>query len=295
MFAPPPRTTAQVVVRLSDALHHPPGDLPEWSKFQRPGVPAASFIEGPVFDTSGNLWFCDIPYGRLFRCSNHHDIEVAHQYAGEPNGLALGPDGCIYIADYSEGLLRFDPQTNERTTIIGKVAGSRFKGLNDLIFSTTGDLYFTDQGSSGLHDPTGRVYRLRPTGQLDLLLDNVPSPNGLALSPDEHTLFLAVTRDNAIWRVPLLPDGGVMKVGAFIRLSGGSGPDGLVMDPKGNLVVCHFGLGVVWVFNPSGEPIRRIDSPAGKLITNATFSMDGRSLFITESGTGSILRAEVDW
>ena len=58
----------------------------------------------------------------------------------------------------------------------------RFKGINDLTFDSQGNLYFTDQGQSGLHDPSGRVYRLRTNGQLDLLLCNVPSPNGIVLS-----------------------------------------------------------------------------------------------------------------
>ena len=64
----------------------------------------------------------------------------------------------------------------------------RFKGVNDLTFDSHGNLYFSDQGQTGLHDPTGRLYRLRPDGRLDLLPANAPSPNGLALSPDERVL-----------------------------------------------------------------------------------------------------------
>src|SRR5690606_38850865 len=119
--------------------------------------------------------------------------------------------------------------------------------------------------------------------------DNIPSPNGLVLSQDERTLFLAVTRDNAVWRVPLTDEGGTMKVGAFIRLTGGIGPDGLCIDNHGNLIVCHFGMGCAWVFDPHGEPIRRIDSPLTKLTTNAAISNDGTTVLITESGGGAIL------
>ena len=64
----------------------------------------------------------------------------------------------------------------------------RFKGVNDLTFDSHGNLYFSDQGQTGLHDPTGRLYRLRPDGQLGLLLANVPSPKGVALSTDERVL-----------------------------------------------------------------------------------------------------------
>ncbi len=110
----------------------------------------------------------------------------------------------------------------------------RFKGVNDLVFDSRGNLYFTDQGQTGLHDPTGRVYRLRRDGELDLLLANVPSPNGVALSPDERLLYLGVTRGNAVWRMPLLADGSVAQGRrSSSRRTGPSGPDGLAMDEAG--------------------------------------------------------------
>ena len=74
------------------------------------------------------------------------------------------------------------------------------------------------------------MFRIRVNGQIDCLLDNIPSPNGIALDPTESMLYVAVTRANAVWRVPLMPDGGVAKVGNFIQLSGGVGPDGLAVD-----------------------------------------------------------------
>jgi sugar lactone lactonase YvrE len=125
--------------------------------------------------------------------------------------------------------MRLDPATGAVTPHLERHALERFKGLNDLVFARNGDLYFTDQGLTGLHDPTGRLYCLRADGRLERLLDNIPSPNGLVLSLDESTIYLNVTRDNAVWRVPLLPDGSAFKVGAFIRLSGGGGPDGLAV------------------------------------------------------------------
>jgi gluconolactonase len=106
-------------------------------------------------------------------------------------------------------------------------------------------------------------------------------------------VYLAVTRDNAIWRVPLRPSGQAGRTGRFIRLSGGIGPDGMALDQDGNLAVCHPGLGVVWLFDRYGEPVLRIDSPAGRMTTNCAFGgPEGRTLFITESETGSILAAE---
>src|SRR6516162_5656623 len=116
-----------------------------------------------------------------------------------------------------------DPRSGKVEAFLDRPHGERFKGLNDLVFARNGDLYFTDQGESGLHDPTGRVYRLRADGRLELLLRNVPSPNGLVLTPNEDVLYLTVTRNNAVWRVPLLADGNLGRVGIFIQLSGGMG------------------------------------------------------------------------
>ena len=104
-----------------------------------------------------------------------------------------------------------------------------------------------------------------------------------------------MTRANSIWRAMLLPDGSITRVGNFIQLSGGSGPDGLAVDQAGNLYVAHAGLGTVWKFSPQGEPLLRIHSCAGKMTTNLAFGgKDNQDLFITESETGSILRVRMD-
>jgi gluconolactonase len=171
-----------------------------------------------------------------------------------------------------------------------------FIGVNDLFFAGNGDLYFTDQGASDLREPNGRVFRLSAGGKLDLILSGIASPNGLVMTPDEKSLLLAVTRANCIWRLPLLPDGSLGKVGLFLQLSGsaGGGPDGLAMDEAGNLIVAHAYMKSVWVFNTFGEPIHRIRSCAGVATTNIAFGgSDMRTLYITESQTGSILRCSL--
>src|SRR5690606_33611461 len=156
---------------------------------------------------------------------------------------------------------------------------------NDLVFDRSGNLYFTDQGDTGLQDPTGRVFRLRPDGRLDCLLANVPSPNGVALTPDESRLFIAVTFAQQVWHAPLLADGSTPKVGVFQSFTGGfSGPDGLAVDAEGNLAVCQNRMGSVWLFDAQGVPTYRIVSCRGSMTTNATYGgPDGRTLFITES------------
>ena len=254
-----------------------------------------SFLEGPSFDRDGNLLVTDIPHGRIFRISPDGEWSVLTEYDGWPNGLKIHRDGRIFIADHRRGILQLDPGSGAVTPVLEYVRREGFKGVNDLTFASNGDLYFTDQGQTGLQDTSGRVYCLRATGQVDCLLDNIPSPNGIVLSPDEKTLFVAVTRANQVWRLPLHPDGTTSKVSAFIVLSGGlSGPDGLAMSTDGGLAVAHCGLGCVWIFDRLGQPCHRVQSCRGLSTTNIAFGGPGnRSLYITESDTGTILRAEL--
>jgi gluconolactonase len=109
--------------------------------------------------------------------------------------------------------------------VLARRNSERFKGPNDLVFARNGDLYFTDQGQTGLHDPTGACTGCarRPAR---LPARQRPSPNGLALSPDEEVLFVAMTRDNAVWRLPLLPDGSTAKVGRFASSTAPAGRTG---------------------------------------------------------------------
>lgn len=234
--------------------------------------------------------FVDIPYGRILRISASKEVTVAVEWDGEPNELAVDPEGKIAIADYKQGILTFDPVSRAISKRIARNNLERFKGPNNLIFDKAGNLYFTDQGQTGLTDPTGKVYRLSPSGKLDSLISNGVSPNGLALSPDERFLFVAMTRANAVWRVPLHPDDTVSKVGQFYQGFGNVGPDGLVVDEEGSLFVCDPGLGSIFVLNANGTPKARIVScTQGINLTNCCFGgKDGKTLFITDSLEGNV-------
>jgi gluconolactonase len=293
-FDPPPTIAARSFARLPDALRMRGADT-EWHRGQPGGYPEHSFLEGPAFDRDGTLWCVDIPHGRIFRVSPQGEFTLAAKYDGEPNGLAIHRDGRIFIADYANGIMVLDPVTLKVEPFLTRVRLERLKAVNDLVFANNGDLYFTDQGLTGLHDPTGRVFRVRAAdGHVECLLDNVPSPNGVALDPSGSVLYVAVTRANAVWRVPLMPDGTIAKVGNFIQLSGGGGPDGLAVDSDGNLAIAHVGLGTVWLFDKRGEPVARIRSSCGHHTTNIAFGgPDGRTLFITESESGSLLQADL--
>ncbi len=269
---------------------------PEWASANKPGRQIDSFLEGPSFDRKGNLWVTDIPYGRIFRIAPNGEWTLVTQYDGWPNGLKIHKDGRVFLADYKNGIMCLDPETGQIEPIIWHRHSEHFRGCNDLVFDAQGRLYFTDQGQSGMHMPNGRVFRYDfETERLDLLIDTGQSPNGLVLNEHEDVLYVAMTRGNSVWRLPLMGDGGVSKVGVFLQLSGGlSGPDGMALDQAGGLWVAHAGNGCVWGFSKTGEPQYRLKSSTGMTTTNLAFGGDGNSeLFITESDTGNILRVRV--
>jgi gluconolactonase len=266
----------------------------EWADANRPGATTDCFIEGPSFDADGNLYIVDIPFGRIFRITPDKKWSLLVEYGGWPNGLKISRDGRILVADYRNGIMELDARAGQMRHVLRSRNSESFKGCNDLHIAANGDIYFTDQGQTGLHDPTGRVYRLKTDGRLDCLIDTGISPNGLVLDPHESVLFVAMTRDNAVWRMPFMKDGSVSKVGRFCSTFGPSGPDGMTMDKAGRLFVAHASLGHVFVFAPNGELIARIKSCAGQSCTNVAIGgKDLDRLYITESVTGTVLVADI--
>lgn len=292
MWTEPPRPIAATLLsRLPDALRRPKPSA--WADANRGGAPIDSFLEGPLFDAAGNLFCTDIPHGRVFRVGGPQ-WEVVAEYDGWPNGLAArGAD--LLVADYRHGLLTLDPRTGAMAPLIEHVLSEGFRGLNDVITHPDGSLLFTDQGQTGLQDPSGRVYRLHPGGRLDRLIANGPSPNGLALNRAATHLMVAMTRSCEVWRFALRDDALVAKANLFFRTPAGtSGPDGMAVDAHDRLFVTNPGHGQVWVVDPHGVCTHRIDCTAfGRMPTNCAFAPDGRTLVITESDSGTLLAAEI--
>jgi len=267
----------------------------EWSHPNRQGAAVDSFLEGPAFDRKGNLYCVDIPFGRVFRIDPRGEWELVALYDGWPNGLKIHKDGRIFIADYKRGLMQLDPKTGKVHALLATAFSESFKGLNDLHFADNGDLYFTDQGQSGIADPSGRVWRLRAGGELQRLVSNAPSPNGITLNRKNNQVYVAITRSQQVWRLPLMQGGTPSKTGVAIQLSGGhAGPDGIEMDDEDGLAVCHLGIGV-WRFDANCLPTHLVH--AGKqhrLMTNIAFGgPKRRTLYITDSLNGEILVAEM--
>jgi gluconolactonase len=290
---PPKLIETQIFSAMPDDFRRK-GVSTEWADANRPGNPTDCFIEGPSFDAEGSLYIVDIPFGRIFAIAPDGKWSLVVEYDGWPNGLKIGADGRILVADYRHGIMELDAAAAKMRPVLTSRNSESFRGCNDLHLASNGDIYFTDQGQTGLHDPTGRVYRLTPAGRLDCLINTGISPNGLVLDPNEAVLFVAMTRDNAVWRLPFMKDGSVSKVGRFCSLFGPSGPDGMTMDRAGRLFVAHASLGHVFVFAPNGECIARIKSCAGSTCTNVAIGgAKADRLYITESTSGSVLVADI--
>lgn len=293
-FEPPELIEAEIHATVPAGLRKK-GHPSTWIDANHPGSGIDCFLEGPAFDRAGNLYMVDIPFGRILRMTPGGEFDVAAQYDGWPNGLAIHRDGRIFIADYRHGIMVLDPQSGRVEPFLTHAYSESFKGVNDLTFARSGDLYFTDQGQTGVHDPTGRVYRYTADGRLECLIGNGPSPNGLVLDPADHVLYVAMTRANCMWHCPLKPGGGVAKVGVFAQLPGIHGPDGLAMDERGNLAAAHARPGIVWLFSSIGEPLYRVQLPGrtARMTNMAYGGADGRTLYVTESYSGAILTARM--
>lgn len=312
-FPPAPIIQAEPFLSVPSHLR----DLRETEHSRNHRSPAIDcFLEGPVIvplaepstsviasppASKPTLFVVDIPYGRILAIDlATKEWSCVIQYDGEPNGMAWHPTlKKILIADRKRGIMALDPLTTPATLtgFLTRFNGEHFRGLNDLIVAEDGTVYFTDQGMSGLQDPSGRVYRHNSTtGRTDIVLRNCPSPNGLLLDREEKVLFVAMTRDNAIWHAPMYPDGSTQRTGRFSSYYGIGGPDGLTMDVEGNLFVCHVSLGTIFVHKPNGEPLARIlvgEAGGGRQTTNLTWGGEkGNELFITESEKGLVVRVK---
>lgn len=290
-----------------------PSSSPALDAILEPGAPLEvlaegfTWSEGPVWIADGDyLLFSDVPQNRIHRWSAAEGASVfltPSGYAGddasafrEPgsNGLILGPSGTILMADHgNRAIARLDLKTRDKTILVERFEGRRFNSPNDLVQASSGAIFFTDP-PYGLKDldqsplkeiPFSGVYRLAPDGTVRLLTDALSFPNGVALSPDERTLYVTVSdpAHAVLMAYELTAEGEVERsriLRDFTSLVGPEAPglpDGLTVDAAGRLFCT--GPGGVHVLTPDGESLGLIDT--GQAAANCTFGEDGRSLFIT--------------
>lgn len=264
-----------------------PAGIAEWATLNRRGSTTRTFLEGPVLMPGGDLCCVDIPNGRILLLDATGNWRVICAYDGWPNGMKPMPDGRLLVADARLGLVRIDPESGRHEAVLTHAVSQGFLGLNDLQLTADGAVWFTDQGQTGLHDPSGRVYRWHQ-GQLRCILDRLPSPNGLRVSADGSELYVAVTRDNSVWRAPLTTGLQPTKVGRFASFYGPTGPDGIHIDPRGLLWVCLPGADALWVLNRKAEVVARAAFPDGAFPTNLAMDEAGERAWVTCSGAEAV-------
>ncbi|MGH8285008.1 MAG: SMP-30/gluconolactonase/LRE family protein, partial [Steroidobacteraceae bacterium] len=261
------------------------------------------WAEGPLWDgRSQSLLFSDVPRNAIYRWREGHGIETLLAQSGytgaapftgrEPgsNGLTFDAEGRLVFCRHGDrGIARREPD-GRIVVLADRYRGKRLNSPNDLVYRSSGDLYFTDPPFGlprSFDDPRKElpfqgVYRLSRDGALTALITDLDAPNGIGFSPDERTLYVSnAFSARPIWMAyPVRTDGtlgpGRLFADARAYVRAGEGvPDGLKVDARGNLFAA--GPGGVHVFAPDGMRLGRIVTrvPTG----NVALGEDGDTLF----------------
>jgi len=272
------------------------------------------FTEGPVWVRKGGfLIFSDIPANVIHRW-NPSDGRVSvflektgftgadpSDVGGEQtnargeriyligsNGVTVDPQGRVAFNAMGDRQVVRVEADGRRTVLASHFEGKRLNSTNDLVYKRNGSLYFTDP-PSGLRRrnddpkkelPFNGVYLLKG-GTLQLLAKDLANPNGIALSPDEKTLYVNSSADRKIYRFDVRPDDTVANGRLIVDMSAekaAGAPDGMKVDEKGHLY--STGAGGIWVMTPDGKHLGTLvfpEQPANLAFGDA----DGRTLYVT--------------
>lgn len=266
--------------------------------------------EGPVWVGEAGkevVLFSDIPRNSIMKWEYGVGVSLfmkpsgytgVADYGNEPgcNGLLLDPLGQLVACEHGDRRLSVVTKNGGKRTIVDNYQGKRLNSPNDACFKSNGDLYFTDPpyGLPGNFDDPRReldfcgVYRVQMgkdgVNKVTLLTDEMTRPNGIAFSPDEKFLYVAQSDPKAaLWKkFPMKEDGTLGKGEVFFDATEYVGkhkglPDGLKTDKQGN--VWATGPGGVWVFDPTGKPLGRLDTK--EATANCCWSGDGKILYVT--------------
>ncbi len=285
------------------------------------------FPEGPIAMPDGTVLLVEIARGTLTRVHPDGRKEIVAETGGGPNGAAIGPDGKCYICnnggfawhiektgqrrsisvaeDYISGRIeRVDLETGEVEVLYEACNGERLKGPNDIVFDRNGGFWFTDLGK--VHDRSidrGGVYYAHTDGSMiKEAIFPFLTANGIGLSPDEKTLYVAETEGARLWAYPITGEGEVAKEsfppslngGQLITCDGGWRRfDSLALEANGNICVATLMTGGVTVASPDGGTVEFVpfDDPYA---TNICFGgEDLKTAYVTLSWEGRL--AAMDW
>jgi gluconolactonase len=276
------------------------------------------FPEGPVVMADGSVLVVEIQKGTVSRHWNGKSETVATP-GGGPNGLAIGPDGALWCCnnggfnwssvdgllipgnaadDYSGGRIeRIDLSTGKVERVLDTVEGNKLKGPNDLVFDKAGNLYFTDHGKSySRHRDYGGLYFLAKGASEAKELDfHYTSPNGVGLSPDEKTVYMADTMTGRMWAFDLAAPGEIKPATPFnggrvvATMPGLQYFDSLAMTAAGNVCVATILNGGITTITPQGG-FSHTAFP-DLLVTNIAFGgADMKDAWLTLSSTGQLIK-----
>jgi len=279
------------------------------------------FPEGPIAMPDGSVLVVEIASGRLMRVMPDGAARVVADVGGGPNGAAIGPDGHCYVCnnggftwstdqgytrptgpapDYQSGSIqRVNLDTGAVQTLYTHCDGEPLYGANDIVFDARGGFWFTDFGKVFENRiMRGGVYYATIDGRsIRRAAHPVLTPNGIGLSADGHTLYVAETETSRLWAYPVLgpgelglepwpsPNGGRLLCGrpGYQRF------DSMALEEGGNICVATLVNGGISVFSPEGELIEFYQAPDG-FCTNICFGgPDRRTAYITLSGYGQLL------
>jgi len=279
------------------------------------------FPEGPVMLADGSVAVVEIARGTITRVAQDGTVSVIATPGGGPNGMALGPDGALHVCNnggfvwheepgmlrpigtpdsYTGGRIeRIDVASGTVTVLYDNCNGVGLKGPNDIVFDRSGGFYFTDLGKTRHRDrDQGGVYYAKADGSsITEIVFPMLTPNGIGLSPDEKTLYVAETEGGRLWAFDILEPGKVARHpfpspngGRFIfNQAGYHRFDSLAVDADGNVCVATLMSGGITVIAPEGELVRTVPMP-DVYTTNICFGgPDLRTAYITLSGVGQLV------
>lgn len=254
------------------------------------------FTEGPAAAPDGSIYFSDITASSKSKYAGHilrydpktKKTSVFRSPSGMANGLAFDPQGRLVVAEGADRggrrVTRTDPVTGKSEVLADAFGGKPLNSPNDLTIDSKSRVYFTDPryvGREPVEQPLMGVYRIDADGSIQLVVSDAGKPNGVAISHDEKTLYVASTDDppHHILAYDLSPEGNAANRRIFVDFGDTGYADGLTVDRKGN-VYCGCGALGVRVFDSTGKEIRRIDVPGQA--TNVEIAPDG--IYITAGG-----------
>ncbi|MCB2073469.1 MAG: SMP-30/gluconolactonase/LRE family protein [Novosphingobium sp.] len=257
-----------------------------------------AFPEGPVVMADGSVIVVEVMGGRITRCWNGRN-ETICEIGGGPNGLAIGPDGGLWVCNNgglgasgagTEGRIeRVDLSTGKFERVYDSCDGIALEAPNDLVFDSSGRLWFTDLGT--IHDSGkayGGFYSCLPDGsEITAIKRNALSYNGVGLSPDEKHLYVADTFQARVYRYDARLE--EQEPQYVATAMGDVAFDSLAVTASGNICVATVLGGGVSTVTPDGK-VTMLDVPQDSLVTNIAFGgEDMRDAYLTFSGPGQLV------